>query len=259
MVVPATPGATVRLACPVGQSTRIIFPEPLRRLKGRGIAREALGLTVAQASPHAILVVAPPTHPARGTIEFQGPTLELRLDLTTAERSEGDTGDVRIVVESPPAREPATGNGRPTPDAGETPPGPATDTAGPDEGAARTEPLDLGALLAAEPLRIDRREGLPGQPEIRLTDALKAEKWVFFRLRLEDGVKTSIRRVAWDGGETRRYAVEALGDDLLIVVQLPREQVSSRTRLVVETETGIVYRISARPPTIPARFRELFR
>jgi len=240
--------ATVEVTCPVGQKTRIVFPEPLRSLKGLGVARAALGLSVEQAAPVAILSAAPPTHPARGTIEFQGSSLEVRLGLSTTTEGAAEPLEVTIVIEPEPDEAPADAEG------------PSDASPAIDPPPARSpEALDLTALLSAETVRIDRREGLPGQPELRLTDALCAEHWIFFRFHLEDGAKSGIKGVSWDDGEVETFVTEPLGDDLLIVVQLPRERVSNRTRITIETGSGVVYQVATRTPTFPGRFKDLFR
>jgi hypothetical protein len=240
--------ATVEVACPVGQKTRIVFPEPLRSLKGLGVARAALGLSVEQAAPVAILAAAPPTHPARGTIEFQGSSLEVRLGLSTTTEGAAEPLEVTIVIEPEPDEGPANAE-----EPSDAPP--STDA----PPARSPEALDLAALLSAKTIRIDRREGLPGQPELRLTDALRAEHWVFFRFHLEDGAKGGVKDIAWDDGQVKTFVTEPQGDDLLIVVQLPRERVSNRSRIRIETGDGLVYEVATRAPTLPGRFRDLFR
>ncbi len=266
LVVPAKGASSLSLTCVVGRATRVLLPEPLRRLKGLGPAREALGVTVEQSSPEAILVIHPRRHPARGTIDFQGPSLELHLDIASATEADGDARDVRIVVEDPaPDETPTEAMARPATD-GPPPRSPeeppkepgATAIASPTATTPTLGGLDMTALLAAKPVRIHRREGLPGQPELILLDALEAPEWTFFRMRLQDGAQAGVRSVTWDGTAVDTYAAISEGSDLLVVVQLPREQVDGHTHLELTTGTGIVYRIKTSPPTLPARIRDLF-
>src|SRR5512139_3330324 len=110
VVSPSSPETAIAIECPVGQVTRILFPEPLKRLKGLGSARAALGLRVERLTPTAVLAVEPLDHPARGTIEFVGPTLQISLDQTTV--AGGGAQDVRSV---PPEEVIGLGSGTPSP------------------------------------------------------------------------------------------------------------------------------------------------
>ncbi len=265
-------GEPLVVVCPLGRDTRLVFPEPLRRLRGLGQERSALGLSIVQAAPEAILLVHPKTHPTRGVITFVGPTLEVRLVLETAaaDAADGPPVDLRLTP-APPA---PTSAPAPTPEpipAASSPPAPAAETApleaqstdtpaaSPGTASASAPPLDLDALLAADPVRIDRREGLPGQPAMRLVDAWRSEERVFLRFRLERARHTRITRVSWEQGEIRSFTQRLAGDTLQILVELPRAPLSRRTRVTLETDGGLTYRFPLRAGTLRGLLRGFVR
>jgi hypothetical protein len=255
VVLPSQADQAVAVTCPVGRVTRLIFPEPLKRLKGLGSARAALGLRVERLSPAAILVIEPLDHPAEGTIEFVGTTLQVRLELKTV--AEGEAADIRIVAAGDRAEVPAS---QPSPAranlaAPEASPAPLPAVPAP----SATSGLDLAGLLTAEAVPINRREGLPGQPALRLLDALKGDRWIWFRMRLEGGAATRVRRVFWEHGDITTFSEEKRAGDLSIIVQVPRSLVRRRSRLSIETDTGVLYRIALRRATLPGLLGSLFQ
>jgi hypothetical protein len=261
VVLPPSAQTAIGIECPVGQVTRILFPEPLKRLKGLGSARAALGLRVERLTPTAVLAVEPLDHPAQGTIEFVGPTLQIRLDLTTV--AEGRAEDLRLVPpqaaigrdEGAPSVPPPVTTSLAVPRPSPTPPAaPSSTEARPGTASA----LDLAALLTAEVAPINRREGLPGQPELRLLDALKGDEWIWFRLRLKGSAAARIRRVFWEEGDISTFTQEPRDGDLRIVVQVPRPLVRRRSRISIETDTGVLYRIALRRATLPGLLGSIF-
>jgi len=141
-----------------------------------------------------------------------------------------------------------------------TPPAPAATVAA----ATRTDPLappsvlDLPALLAATPVAIDRREGLPGHRSMLLVDALKGDKWVWLRFRLEGGAAARVEKVTWEHGDIASFTQEPSGEDLRVVVQLPRAPITKKTRVSLKVAEGALYKFPLRPGTIPGLFRSLF-
>jgi hypothetical protein len=106
---------------------------------------------------------------------------------------------------------------------------------------------------------IDRREGRPGQHQMVLVDALHGDEWTWLRFRLEDGADERVQRVWWEQGEVTRYLQEPAGPDLGVVVQLPREGVTRRTRLALKLASGATYRFALQPSTLPGFLREIFK
>jgi hypothetical protein len=95
------PPKPIRIACPVGQTTRIVFPEPfvpggVRASQG---ATDALGIVMESSRPVGILAVRPVNHPAQGTLTLRGTSVVLTLVLWTA--GEGLGSEVRIAVVDP--------------------------------------------------------------------------------------------------------------------------------------------------------------
>ena len=230
------------MACPVNQTTILVFPEPLKQLRSQSREAALLGLSVERTRPTGVIAVRPTTLSARGTIEFRGPTRVLRVLLEAT--AEGTGREVRL-------GEP------PSPSA---PPPPAIPAVVPTPPATPGPPaLDLQGLLRATPRAIDRREGLPGQRPMVLKDALFGDEWVWLRFHLEGGASDRVERVWWQQGDITTYVQEANGKDLRIVVQIPRAAVSKKTRVSLRVAAGPAYRFALTPSTLTSFFKELFK
>jgi hypothetical protein len=243
------PSPLIRIECPVNETTRIVLPEPLRQLRGLGRATEPLRISVERAKPETVILVRPALHPSAGTVEFRGTSLAIRLLLESS--SEGTGSEVRVTREpraAPPSASPVPSS---------PPPSPAAPAA-PVAAAPKPEVLDLPALLAATPVAIDRREGLPGHRSMRLVDALKGDKWVWLRFRLEGGAAARVESVSWEHGDVASFTQEPSGEDLRVVVQLPRAPITKKTRVTLKLAEGATYKFPLRPGTIPGLFRSLF-
>ena len=232
----AAPVEAVRVACPVNQTTTLVFPEPLKQLRSQSREAALLGLFVERTKPMGVVSVRPTTLAARGTIEFRGPTRVLRVMLEAT--AEGTGREVRLGEALP-----ATAEASPAPA-----PAPSVPPA-----------LDLQGLLRATPRAIDRREGLPGQRPMVLKDALFGDEWVWLRFHLEGGASDRVERVWWEQGDLTTYVQEANGKDLRIVVQVPRAAVSKKTRVSLRVAAGPAYRFALTPSTLTNFFKELFK
>jgi hypothetical protein len=239
IALPQDGDAPVRIVCPLKQTTRVVLPEALRQLKGVGRETEQLGLSVERTRPLALIVVRPETHPVSAQLEFRGHSRVIRLVFESA--AEGESGEVHLV------------------DASTRPPSVPPPVAAPPAGPAASPALDLDGLLAATPVAIDRREALPGQPGMVLVDALKGDKWIWLRFRLERGAAARVERASWEHGDIASFTQEAAGEDLRIVVQVPRARVTRKTRVSIKLLGGGQYRFALRPGTIPGLFRSLFQ
>lgn len=242
-LVSAAPVEAIRVACPVNQTTTLVFPEPLKQLRSQSREAALLGLAVERTKPTGVISVRPTVLSARGTIEFRGPTRVMRVTLEAT--AEGTGREVRlgeppspapVVTASPPPSDP------PAPPAAQGPP-----------------PLDLQGLLRATPRTIDRREGLPGQRPMVLKDALFGDEWVWLRFQLEGGAADHVDRVWWERGEIATYVQETSGKDLRIVVQIPRAAVTKKTRVSLKVAAGPAYRFALTPSTLTNFFKELFK
>jgi hypothetical protein len=247
----------VRIACPVNATTRIVFPEPMRQLK-RPAERSSLALSFEQTKPLGVILVRPVEHPSSETVEFLGPAIALRVRLESA--AEGDAAEVRLSLdrEAAPARAgdgDATETASPAPifkPADPTPPAVASPSAPPaDVPPFATSPspvpspsaadLQVDGILNARAVLIGRREGLPGQPGMVLVDALQGEKWLWLRFVLEGGASSRVGRVVSERGEVTTCTQAPQGNDLRIVVQLPTSEVTKRSQISLEIESGAVY------------------
>lgn len=310
----------LRIECPVGRSTRLVFSIADLGVKYSAGARERLGLRKVASRPETVIVLSPPKHPAKGTVELTASGVDILVGVESTER--GGDAEIRFVLGSPapetraPAAEPSATKA-PTPSRSEQPavtsqqpprempeaspppsPRPASEPAAssstqppqnvtaPDEKAAqppRADPpstagvatvvsstgqgseapatLDMAGLLSAEPVVIGRREGQPGRPEMVLQDALKAERWVWLRFVLEGGAGQKVEQVSWEQGTRRGEAVhvqEPKGKNLLVVAQLPRAEVTRKTRVTVRVAQGGTYRFAVSSSTLTNLLKGLF-
>ena len=232
------------MACPVNQTTTLVFPEPLKQLRSQSREAALLGLSVERTKPTGVITVRPTTLSARGTIEFRGTTRVLRVMLEAT--AEGTGREVRLgEPPSPAAEERSVAALPPASPAPPAAPGPP--------------PLDLQGLLRATPRTIDRREGLPGQRPMILKDALFGDDLVWLRFHLEGGASDRVDRVWWEKGDITTYVQEANGKDLRIVVQIPRAALSKKTRVSLKVAAGPAYRFALTPSTLTSFFKELFK
>jgi hypothetical protein len=250
------PVEVIRVACPVNQTTTLVFPEPLKQLRSQSREAALLGLSVERTKPTGVISVRPTTVSARGTIEFRGPTRVLRVMLEAT--AEGTGREVRLGEPPSPA---AIEKSSPPPPAPAPAPSPSTVAALPPAPPATPAPpaLDLQGLLRATPRAIDRREGLPGQRPMVLKDALFGDEWVWLRFQLEGGASDRVDRVWWEQGDIAAYVQEVSGKDLRIVVQIPRAAVSKKTRVSLRVAAGPAYRFALTPSTLTNFFKELFK
>ncbi len=275
ITVPRDPSAAVRIACPVGRTTRIVLPEPLRQLKGsRG--GSALGVTVARTKPQAVIVVRPTAHPAEAVLEFRGPSLNVRLALATAHSGVGS--EVHIVEAEVPAGEApmtaapppvltseASAVVEPTPAPPEPSPVAPSIALVPPSEADSSPPspapadLDMAGILRARLLAIGRAEGLPGQRPMVLVDALQGDKWVWFRFTLRGGGRERVSRVSGERGDITTYWQETAGSDLRLIVQVARSAVSERGRLTIELGSGPTYTFALGSRSLGRLLKELLR
>lgn len=242
------------MACPVNQTTILVFPEPLKQLRSQSREAALLGLSVERTKPTGVVSVRPTVFSARGTIEFRGPTRVLRVTLEAT--TEGTAKEVRLGEPPSPAAEPPP----PAPPPSAAPAVPAVPAVTPAPAATPGPPaLDLQGLLRATPRAIDRREGLPGQRPMVLKDALFGDEWVWLRFQLEGGASARVDRVWWEQGDIATYVQEASGKDLRIVVQIPRAAVTKKTRVSLRVAAGPAYRFALKPSTLTSFFKELFK
>jgi hypothetical protein len=245
VTVTGTETGPVHVRCPAGETTEIAFAEPLRQLKASADDRRRFGIEVLRTKPTGTLAVRPAAGAGTARLEFRGPSQVVALVLEVA---------------PPPTPEPEP---MPTPEAIAAAP-PATQAplvtlpapAPTPSPAATAEPSDL---VWAKAVVIGRREGLPGQRSMVLVDALSGQDSVWLRFRLEDGALAAVARVHWEHGEVTTFEQVEDGADRRIVVQLPRGQVTSKTRVSVELADGPTYRFALTAPTLARLFRSLFR
>ena len=198
------------------------------------------------------------------------------------------TPSPRASVAAPPPPSPAASGGRPeaTPPVEEPTPSPLAEAsatpepvATPAAAAPTPTPLPVSAatpvpeaparpaapvlhldeLLHAQPMAIGRREGLPGQPEMVLVDALRGDERIWFRFKLEGGAARRVSRVSWEQGDITTFVQEAAGKDLRLLVQVPRAAVTRGAHLSLETASGPTYTFALGDRSLGRFLKELFR
>jgi hypothetical protein len=249
VAVPGTAAGPVHVRCPAGETTEIAFAEPLRQLKASADDRRRFGIEVLRTKPTGALSVRPADGAGVARLEFRGPSQVVELVLEAVEPAPPEPEPTPEPTATPvPATLP------PAPPATQAPvatlPSPAPSP------AAAAEPSDL---VWAKPVVIGRREGLPGQRPMVLVDALSGQDSVWLRFRLEDGAAAEVARVHWEHGEVTTFEQVEDGADRRVVVQLPRDQLTSKTRVSVELAGGPTYRFALTAPTLARLFRSLFR
>jgi hypothetical protein len=249
IAIPKDRNATIRVACPARRTTRIVFPEAMTRLTAP--ASETLGFAVAEASPRAIVTVQPSAAPGEWTLEFHGPTLDLRLVLQAV----ASGGDSEVHLLETPLEPVATPAATPTPTSA---PPTAPPTIVPSTAPATPAPVfDLEGVLRARPVAIDRHEGLPGQRAMVLVDALQGEKWIWLRFTLEGGAAARVAHVSSEAGEITAFVQEPSGKDLRLIVQLSHAAAGKGRHLFIETDAGPSYSFSLTSGVLGKVLREM--
>jgi hypothetical protein len=121
--------------------------------------------------------------------------------------------------------------------------------------------VDLRGLLTAAPEAIDRREGLPGQKVCVLLDALEGtgpEALVWLRFRLEGGAHAVLERVTRDGTEVKTISQEAVGQDLRVVVEVQKAELTKHSRVTLKFAGTPSYDFKLSPNTLTHFLKELF-
>ena len=240
VTVTSTDPGPVHVRCPVAETTEIAFAEPLHQLKASADDRRRFGIAVLRTRPTGTLTVRPLTAPGTARVEFRGPSQVVELVLEAVPPAVADVPAPTTLAPAPPATLPPVT----VPPVTVPTPAPAAEPSG---------------LVWAKAVVIGRREGLPGQRSMVLVDALSGQETVWLRFRLEDGAPAEVARVHWEHGEVTTFEQVADGADRRVVVQLPRAQVTPKTRVSLELAGGPTYRFALTAPTLARLFRSLFR
>jgi hypothetical protein len=326
-----TAKAPVRLECPVKQTTRIVLPGAIKRMKARDQEFAKLFGLTAMTRPVGVIKVTPIQHPAEGELYLEVGTRTLILVLRTV--PDGVSSEVRLAFpeqEAPktgavasvgsnagekvsngkadgaphvaltPAPGPMHGGGTrtseptlssssspaprqpgerevapkpsppvavpptPSPVPKATPSPTAPPSASPSPPPEGQKPVPL-ATPAAEPaskaegwqmrlaqavvngapsVPIGRKAGLPGQKAMVLEDVLKGDQYLWCRFTLKGGSKAHVERVSTEWGDLENYSVTPVGQDLKIVVELPRVKTTKKTAITIVAE-GPPYKFPA--------------
>lgn len=94
------PGEAAIVRCPVGVTTRIVFPEPVVAAIAPEMQR-ALGVRWEAGNTSKVVLVRPAEHPAKARLAFTGKSFGRQaIRLQTVES--GEASEVRLAVEAPP-------------------------------------------------------------------------------------------------------------------------------------------------------------
>lgn len=94
--VPVEARRSVRVECAVGIMTRVVFPERFLTLRWSRGAREGLGARLRSTAPVGIVEVQPTRVDTSGTLEAQGPSQTVNVELTVVPK--GVPLEVRLVM-----------------------------------------------------------------------------------------------------------------------------------------------------------------
>lgn len=92
---------------------------------------------------------------------------------------------------------------------------------------------------------------------MELVDALKGERWVWFRFVMSGGRERRINHVQWENGEVSAYAQEVSGKDLHLIVQLPRDKVGKRSHVKIRVAGAGEYVFKLNAPWFHTWVKEL--
>jgi hypothetical protein len=278
LVLPASSGkAWLRIECPVGQSTDLVFPEMLEKLKRPN--EGPMVVTLKQRRPEGVVSVRPGSHPSWALLEFKGPTLE--IDVRIDSRPAGPGVEARIVESrlvdpvpapaTPPTSPPVTvveANASPVPEPSpERPASPVPASAEPPKGppsmpspdATAGGLFDLKGLVRARFVPIGRTEGLPGQLPMTLVDAALAEDWVWLRFQLTGGAPRRVDSVLLDQAPIQAFEQVPEGKNLRVFVQIPRVRFGARARVVLSVAEGPSYTFAPNSWKLGTVLKGLFR
>jgi hypothetical protein len=245
--VPAT------TAAPAPVAARLPQPSPPPATVAAAVAplaaRQRAAAPPAQTPPPAVSPRSPAPEPAAVVLEAVMPSLDDPPPEATASTPpappDSPSDSPPETAEPPSPKVPAGAPADPA----------ATAAAPPAAGTA----LHLEGLLRARPVAVGRHEGLPGQREMVLVDALHGEEWIWFRFRLEGGASLRLARVSSERGEITTYVQEPAGADLRVVVQVPRAAVTRSSRLRLEVADGPTYAFALGSRSIGRFLKDLFK
>src|SRR5262245_42820500 len=280
--VPLRTDKPVLVLCPVDQATRIVLPERLTRVTASAGAKSALGIAIERYQPEGALTIHPKSYPASGRLEVRGPTTLITLQIESA--ASGAASEIRLVLQAAPIE---TAGAAPTAHAEEASPQIATNTspeppvpASPSTAAhsqgqpASTPAAELSAvatapgrsaddeltlLSGAEHIAIGRREGLPGQKEVVLVDALKSQDWFWLRFVVRDGASERVERVTLGGKDVTGFVARAEARDLRVTAKVPRANAGNKARVDLLLASGARYTFPLTSSSLSAFLRGLFK
>jgi hypothetical protein len=126
----------------------------------------------------------------------------------------------------------------------------------PAEAAGQDE---VALLSGAEHVAIGRREGLPGQKEVVLVDALRSEDWVWLRFAVRGGAGERVEHVEFGAREMHTFVARREGRDLRVTVKLPRAEVGKKARVSLALASGARYTFPLTSSSFTAFIKGLFR
>jgi hypothetical protein len=107
-------GKPIVVSCRVAQTTRVLFPEPSKRLKVSPGAKEQLGIRFVATQPRAVVEVTPVSAGASGTIEFTGVSGVLTVRLAAIDGSAASEVRLALPEVAAPVKAIPTASPRPT-------------------------------------------------------------------------------------------------------------------------------------------------
>jgi hypothetical protein len=113
-------------------------------------------------------------------------------------------------------------------------------------------------METAELIKIGRKEGQPGQRECELVDALRSERTIWFRFRLEGGAKQQVKLVEHGDKDIRTFKASADRKDLRVIVWVPRSLVTKKSKVALHFTDGSSYEFSLQTSTVLNQLKKWF-
>lgn len=102
--------------------------------------------------------------------------------------------------------------------------------------------------LSGKPVKLNEVQGLPGQHRCVLEEARQGNNKVLFRFRLVGGKDIGVKAVRSPEGPLSTYLAGPDGDDMIVLVELPKELWKKKSGLEITFSNGVTYKFRLRNP-----------
>jgi hypothetical protein len=114
-------------------------------------------------------------------------------------------------------------------------------------------------LRPSETHRHRTAEGLPGQKEVVLVDALKSQDWLWLRFVVRGGASERVEHVTLDEKGVTEFVARAEAADLRVTAKISRADVGRKARVSLSLASGARYTFPLTSSSLSAFLRGLFK